>query len=220
MKIYLVLFFPLLFLTSCFEVVEELDLKIDASGTFTYTINMSQSKLELNTALKLDTFMGVKIPTEGDIRMDMERARKVVASSNGISKGTYTADFENYIFIYKIQFDSLTALNNALEDAYDALNKKGNRVLKDRLLMPRNVLTRQSNLDSLGLFNKLNSKKKESLKDATYTCVYRFESAVESVSNKNARTSKNGKAVMLRSNFKSLLNNESTLRNNITLSKQ
>jgi hypothetical protein len=220
MKAYLVLFFPLLFFASCFEVVEELDLKTNASGTFTYTINMSQSKLELNTALKLDTFMGVNIPTEGDVRMDMERARKVVSSTNGISKATYSVDFENYIFIYKIQFDSLAALNSALENAYDALNKKGNRVLKDRLLMPRNVLTRESNLDSLGLFNKLNSKKKGSLKDATYTCVYRFESAVESVSNKNARTSKNGKAVMLRSSFKSLLNNESTLRNNITLSKQ
>jgi len=219
MKVNTLLFSFLLFLSSCFEVVEELDLKDDSSGVFTYTINMSQSKLEINTALKLDTFMGVKIPNEFDIRRDMEKAKGIFTAGDGITSASYTVDFNNYIFIYKINFDSISALNSALGQAYLALSRKGNPILRDKLIMPSNILTRVSGLDSIGRISKLNEKKKEALKEATYICVYRFESAVTEVTNKNARTSKNGKAVMLRSNMKSLMNKETTLTNNITISK-
>lgn len=217
MKRIVLYLFPLLFLTSCFEVVEELDLKRDDSGTFRYTINLSQSKLELNTALKLDTFMGVKIPSESYLRGQMTKANTLISGTEGIRKASYTADFDNYIFIYNIQFDSLKALDKALENTYYTMSNNKKNLFNDKFLMPKNILKRESNIDSLGLFKKMNSSKKGALKEATYTCVYRFEDKVKNVSNKNARTSPNGKAVMLRCNVKSLLNNEITLRNNITL---
>ena len=219
MKIKVFFFSLLLLFSSCFEVVEELDMKDDSSGVFTYTINMSQSKLELNTAFKMDTFMGVKLPKEYEIQADLERAKNIIAKTEGINSAKYSSDFENYIFIFKIGFDSVSALNNALDKTYKALSRKGNPILNDKISMPSNILTRRSGLDSFGVVKNISAKNKEALKDATYTCVYRFESKVASVTNKNARTSKNGKAVMLRSNMKSLLNKETTLTNTITLSK-
>jgi hypothetical protein len=204
----------LLSFSSCFEIIEELDLKKDKSGVFTYTLNMSASKLELNTMFKLDSFKGKDIPSKDEISTEMDEAIRLIKTNPGIKSASYTKNWEDYVFVFKVSFDSIVALNKAMGSTYTSLSEEKLK-LKDRLLMDNGILKRISSLDSLSLFRKLNSKDVEGLAKATYTCVYRFEEKVESVSNKKAKKSKSEKAVMLRSDIKSLLNKETTLRNEI-----
>ncbi|MDG1099057.1 MAG: hypothetical protein P8O20_06720 [Bacteroidia bacterium] len=201
-------------LSSCFEIIEELDLKKDHSGDFTYTLNMSASRLELNTILKLDSFKGRAIPSAKDISADMDKAILLIRQSSGINKAVYTKNWEDYIFEFKISFDSLAALDRALNQTYQKLSKS-KEPLKDRLLMANGLLKRTSRLNRLSWFKKLNSKEVQDLSKANYTCVYRFQEKIKSQSNTHANTSKNGMASLLKSDIKSLLKQQKSVANTI-----
>ena len=201
-------------LSSCFEIIEELDLKKDHSGDFTYTLNMSASRLELNTILKLDSFKGRAIPSAKDITADMDKVILLIRQSSGINKAVYTKNWEDYIFEFKISFDSLAALDRALNQTYQKLSKS-KEPLKDRLLMANGLLKRTSRLNRLSWFKKLNSKEVQDLSKANYTCVYRFQEKIKSQSNTHANTSKNGMASLLKSDIKSLLKQQKSVANTI-----
>ena len=201
-------------LSSCFEIIEELDLKKDHSGDFTYTLNMSASRLELNTILKLDSFKGRAIPSAKDITADMDKVILLIRQSSGINKAVYTKNWEDYIFEFKIGFDSLAALDRALNQTYQKLSKS-KEPLKDRLLMANGLLKRTSRLNRLSWFKKLNSKEVQDLSKANYTCVYRFQEKIKSQSNTHANTSKNGMASLLKSDIKSLLKQQKSVANTI-----
>ncbi len=214
-KIKMILGLTILFsLSSCFEIIEELDLKKDHSGDFTYTLNMSASRLELNTILKLDSFKGRAIPSAKDITADMDKAILLIRQSSGINKAVYTKNWEDYIFEFKIGFDSLAALDRALNQTYQKLSKS-KEPLKDRLLMANGRLKRTSRLNRLSWLKKLNSKEIQDLSKANYTCVYRFQEKIKSQSNTHANTSKNGMASLLKSDIKSLLKQQKTVANTI-----
>ena len=214
-KMKMILGLTILFsLSSCFEIIEELDLKKDHSGDFTYTLNMSASRLELNTILKLDSFKGRAIPSAKDISADMDKAILLIRQSSGINKAVYTKNWEDYIFEFKISFDSLAALDRALNQTYQKLSKS-KEPLKDRLLMANGLLKRTSRLNRLSWFKKLNSKEVQDLSKANYTCVYRFQEKIKSQSNTHANTSKNGMASLLKSDIKSLLKQQKSVANTI-----
>ena len=214
-KMKMILGLTILFsLSSCFEIIEELDLKKDHSGDFTYTLNMSASRLELNTILKLDSFKGRAIPSAKDITADMDKAILLIRQSSGINKAVYTKNWEDYIFEFKISFDSLAALDRALNQTYQKLSKS-KEPLKDRLLMANGLLKRTSRLNRLSWFKKLNSKEVQDLSKANYTCVYRFQEKIKSQSNTHANTSKNGMASLLKSDIKSLLKQQKSVANTI-----
>ena len=59
MKIkYLLLLLPLFF-NSCIEIIDDLTIRNDGSGKLKYTINLSASKLKLNSILALETISDV-----------------------------------------------------------------------------------------------------------------------------------------------------------------
>ena len=52
----------LLLLSSCFDIVEEIDLNENGSGTYGITLNLSQSKIRLSSIMLLDSSQGYKVP--------------------------------------------------------------------------------------------------------------------------------------------------------------
>ena len=67
-SLLIILLFP-----ACFEIVEEVSLNNDGSGSFCFTINMSQSKLNINAMLLLDSVNGRPVPK-------MENMKKTVSA--------------------------------------------------------------------------------------------------------------------------------------------
>jgi hypothetical protein len=68
-------------------------------------------------------------------------------------------------------------------------------------------------------FNKLKAKDKAVFNGATYTSIYRFESAVTSTTNPASNVSKSKKAVMLKSSIMDLINGKINVSNTIQLAK-
>ena len=215
MKRYFLFIAILLGFSSCFEIIEELDLKKDDSGTLTYTINLSQSKMEMSSVLKLDSVKGVKIPSKYEIREVMNSVRDELSYCNGITSVSFEDNWEDYVFVFKVGFDSLSQLTAALEKTYKKLSNHKTPLL-DKIEWSGDTLSRTSKLGTLSLFRRLDEKYIAGLDKAFYTCVYRFDKPIQKSENKRARISKSGKAILLRSNVKNILNKDISLENKIT----
>lgn len=212
MKLYW-LVIPALSLMSCFETVEEINLKADGSGTFNYIVNMSQSRAEISAALKLDSFMGTRIPSLNDVKANVAEAKRRLQSSPGISQVEVLEDYQNYIIQVKGHFTSLDQLNKAAKDVsvqmgadeevmmgsfnYAVTDSSFNRVVSVEL-EPRWIKWAEN------LLGQMATK-------ATYTCVVKSEKQALSVSNASAKISPSGKAVMLRTNAHSVIHDPTVL---------
>ena len=60
-------FFILITLSSCIEIIDDISFNEDGSGTFKYNINLSSSKVKINSALALDSIDGKKVPSRLEI---------------------------------------------------------------------------------------------------------------------------------------------------------
>ena len=61
MRIFLIGFL-ILALSSCVDIWDDIALHADGSGTYKYTVNMSASKVKINSILALDSVDGHYIP--------------------------------------------------------------------------------------------------------------------------------------------------------------
>jgi hypothetical protein len=59
--------------TSCFEIIEEVNMNEDGTGSFNFTINMSQSKIQINSMFLLDSVNGRPMPKKEDFEKALRR---------------------------------------------------------------------------------------------------------------------------------------------------
>ena len=71
---FLVVFFTM---SSCIEIIDDLTFKSDGSGTFKYTLNLSASKLKVNSILALDSLDGKKVPSIQEIKDKIKLSESV-----------------------------------------------------------------------------------------------------------------------------------------------
>ncbi|MGL4598914.1 MAG: hypothetical protein ACRCYO_15460 [Bacteroidia bacterium] len=206
-------------LTGCFEIVEDITVHADGTGTFSYSINMSQSKSQLDGIMKLDSSDGYRVPKKSSIMADIETAKKTLNGINGISAVSSTADWVNYIFNIKFNFNSVQTLNTSLEALSEQFTSDHKRIpeASDNFFWTGKGFERRSHYDAKAMAPKLGQKDKDILRKATYTCIYRFDGEVQSCSNTDAQISKNGKSVMLRLNMLQLAQGDKTMINAIKL---
>lgn len=207
--------------SGCFEILEEVTMKSNGSGTFTYTVNMSQSKAKLASVMALDSVDGHKVPKQNDVIDQIKKAQKTLQGISGITNVAPTWDFTNYIFVMKFDFNNTATLNHALLTLAQTMTKD-----KDKSKVPStisafayasNVFSRKNEYNSKAEIDKLKQKDLDILKTSTYTCIYRFESEVKSCSNADAKISSNKKNVMLKLNMLELLKGDKKIQNTITL---
>ena len=72
-------------LSSCIEIIDDLTIHNDGSGTFKYNINLSSSKLKINSILALDSLNGKKVPSIQEIKNEIERFKTKFQTKAGIS---------------------------------------------------------------------------------------------------------------------------------------
>ena len=91
----------MLMLTSCVEIIEDLKINLDGTGTFKYTINLSSSKIKVASILALDSLYGEKVLKEPEIKEKIQLFKKTLQSQEGISNVLITEDYDNYIFKFQ-----------------------------------------------------------------------------------------------------------------------
>lgn len=199
-------------LSSCFECVEEINLKKDGTGSFVYIVNMSQSKAEINTAFRLDSFMGSKLPSLSEIKTKIANAKNILLASEGISNLAVKENYNDYIIEVRGNFASVEKFNAAIKKCAKQLGANAEAIESDfsyagsDTTYSRSVAAVESKTASkiLGLFGG-------KAEQATYTCIVRTEGKVNKVDNAKAKISPSGKNVLLKVNAGEVLKNSSIL---------
>lgn len=205
--------------TGCFEIVEDVTVHKDGSGTFFYTVNLSQSKARLDGILKLDSSEGYRVPHRKEIDDNILKAKNTLEKSPGITNVVTTSDWANYIFTLKFDFNSVNNLNLAVETVSTELASDHKRIPEaaDNFAFTGTIFDRKSHYDAKTQSPKLTAKDKEILRNASYTCIFRFDNAVALNSNTDAKISKSGKSVMLKLNMLQLATGQKSIVNKVTL---
>lgn len=215
-----VLLFSLLGLTSCIEIIDDITLKNDGSGTLKYTINLSESKVKINSILALDSLDGKKVPSISEMEERIASFKKKLSAKTGISNVTIESNFTTYIFKLQCDFTNVIALQNALKDVIEEESKEKNIPELDQnwLGWDGSKMTRSIPEITVKKTKDLKTEDIELLKQGNYTSITRFERPVEKFDNTAAVLSKNKMAVMIKTNPYALTQNSNILENSIYLS--
>jgi hypothetical protein len=216
----LVVFLSFFGLTSCIEIIDDITLKNDGSGTLKYTINLSESKVKINSILALDSLDGKKVPSIPEMEERIASFKKKLSAKTGISNVTIESNFTNYIFKLQCDFTNVVALQNALKDVIEEESKEKNIPELDQnwLSWDGSKMTRSIPEITVKKTKEIKTEDIELMKQGNYTSITRFERAVEKFDNAAAVLSKNKMAVMIKTNPYALTQNSNILENSIYLS--
>lgn len=209
----------ILSLSSCIEIIDDLSIKSDGSGTFKYTVNLSSSKIKVNSILALDSIDGKKVPSIDEIKRKINEFVKTLDDQNGISNVKVEENFTDFIFKFQCDFSSVTTLQDGLKQAIVILSKEKSIPQLDHnwLTWDGNKLVRSIPEITGRKINEINDTDIELLKKGSYTSITRFDKAVEKFENPSAQLSKSKLAVMVKTDTYRLRENQEILENIIYL---
>lgn len=212
----LIVTLPLLILTSCFDILDKVNVKADGSGEYTLILNASKSKTRLASISKMETINGRKVPKRPEIEAKVNEAAKIFKSTPGISNVKTSMDFDNYIIKLSCNFSKIENINAGLEQlkARNIIGKMiptqiYNQNLAKKIFVRNKVNTFKSDYD------KMSKADREIFNNARYISVLQFENAVKSQSNTAYSLSPNRKAVKMEANITDLILQKKPLQNTI-----
>lgn len=212
----LVLLLPLLLLTSCFDILDKVNIKADGSGEYTLILNASKSKTRLASISKMETINGKKVPKKTEIENKINEASRIFKATPGISNVKTSMDFDNYILKLSCNFKKIENINAGLEQL-KAKNILGKMIptqiysqnLAKKTLVRNKVSTFKEDYDKMGKADK------EVFNNARYTSVMQFESTVKSQTNSAYVLSPNKKAVKLEAEILDIIFQKKQIQNTI-----
>lgn len=208
----------LLFLVSCFEIIEEVTLNNDGSGNILFTLNLSKSRTKLNSIMLLDSVNTYKVPSKNEIKKHFTTIVSKIKQTKGVSNVKNTTNFEDFIFTVTCDFTNVNVLNNvistfgSIEEAKKIAKNKHFTYSKSNKTFARSY---HYNLERE--FKKTKTQDRKIIQDASLTTIYRFESPIVSSKNKIARISGSKKAIMLKIAVQDIIDNKNTIKNTIQL---
>jgi len=212
----LLLLLPFL-LSSCFEIMEEVNMHSATNGHYILTVNMSQSKFQLDKILAQDTLFGMNIPSRKEIEHTFATVTSQVKSTKGISNVVLTKDYTNYIFKLDFDFINTKSLNSAINKVWKTYDRRADTTTV-HYIAQAGTFKKTPNDHLLALYrNKMSLRDREMLNSSSYTSIYRFPHEVKSVSNPNATLSKSKKAVLLKASLLDVVLGKKNIQNDILI---
>ncbi len=220
-KILFVLIAIAICCSSCFQVIEEINVRNNGSGDVTLTLNFSQSKTKLASIMLLDSVSGYKVPSKTDVQRKLNETVEYLRKSEGISNVKKSLDFNNFIATISFSFNDVSNLNNLTDDVMKSLKVKN--VNQSSFVYNKNQGSFSRSYvyttDAKTEYNKLNEDAKSVFKSAAYTGIYRFENEIATFNNKLSTVSKSRKAIMMKASVLDLINGRVNISNKIQLTK-
>lgn len=198
----LLLLLPILFLTSCFDILDKVNVKADGSGEYSLILNASKSKTRLASISKMETINGKKVPKRTEIEAKINEAARIFKTVPGISNVKTSMDFDNYIIKLSCNFKKIENVNSGLEQL-KARNILGKMIPTNIYIHnpAKKTFVRNKINTFKSDYDKLSSSDKEVFNNAKYTSVLQFENTVKSQSNNAYLLSPNRKAMKLEGNI-------------------
>lgn len=213
---FIVLLCCSLSLTSCFEIIHEMDLKKDGSGTLNIVINFSRSKSKIDMLLLLDEINGHRVPTLTEINQKVNIFTDTIKQSKGFSNVRSHFDRENYILDFSCNFSDVNTLNKRIYQSW--LNAEPEKA-SYKSYYKYSAMTFHQNLgeQAMELYTNMPPADREVLIGADYTSILRFENEIRSQSNPAAIIAANKKVIILRSAALKLIQNPKLFNNAVNL---
>ncbi|WBV51100.1 hypothetical protein [Chryseobacterium gambrini] len=212
----LLLLLPLLLLTSCFDILDKINVKADGSGEYSLILNASKSKTRLASISKMETINGKKVPKRSEIEAKINDAARIFKATPGISNVKTSMDFDNYIIKLSCNFKKIENINAGLEQL-KAKNIVGKMVPVQLYSQSpeKKTFTRNKVSSFKNDYDKMSKADKEVFNDAKYTSVMQFENTIKSQTNNAYLLSPNKKAVKLEANVLDFILQKKQLQNTI-----
>ena len=207
-------------MSSCIEIFDDLTIHNDGTGTFKYNINLSSSKLKINSILALDSLNEMKVPSIEDIKSQIARVKSKFEIKPGISNVMIESNFTDFIFKIKCDFTNVGVLQTAIKEVISEENliKNIEDLSHNWISWEGQKLTRDIPEITLKKTKELTPNEIELLTQGKYTSITRFDRPIEKFDNQTAKLSASKTAIMLQTNTYSLLQNAKLLENTIYLS--
>ncbi|HYG40733.1 MAG TPA: hypothetical protein VD908_19040 [Cytophagales bacterium] len=214
------LFISLVFLlSSCFQIIEEINMNNDGSGEVNITLNMSNSKTRLASIMLLDSINGYKVPDENDIQKVLNEAVGYLQNSEGISNVKKTLDMNNFIATISFSFQNISNINHLSSQILQKQKVKYSNPSSYSFAASQGLFIRKYQPVEQGKarYLKLKEEDKSVFRQATYTSIYRFDKDIAKTLNPKAQISKSNKAIMLRCSVEDVITGKVNISNQITL---
>lgn len=209
---------PVVLLTGCFEIVEEVTLHKDGSGHVELTMNLSKSKSRLNSIMLMDSINNYKVPTKADITSSFEKMVKEISKVKGVSNVSKKMDFNEYIFSVSCNFSNIEVLNQIIAHfSSDQKNIKAANLNQFAYNTNTKTFTRSYEYNFAQEIKKVKAADKKVLEGATITTIYRFPNSVASASNPSSKISGSKTAVMLKVGMEEVIAETKNIKNTIVL---
>ena len=213
------IFSLVLILSSCIEIIDDIKVNLDGSGTFKYNINLSSSRTKVNSIIALDSIDGRKIPSLDEIKNKVNLFEDLLINQEGITNVIIDKDFTQFIFKVQCDFKSINDLQKGLKNVISQISSdpKINAAKYNWLSSDSCKFNRMVPQVSTDQVSRIPQKDMDLLKNGTYISITRFNKEIEKVSNHNSKLSKDKKAVMVKTTPYVLTKNKNVLNNTITL---
>ena len=205
--------------TSCIEIWDDLTLNNDGTGTLRYKINLSESKVKVNSILALDSLDGKPVPSKAQISAKINEFVRILDAQVGISNVLVEENYTDFIFKFSCDFSSVRNLQDGIKLSIAQISNEKLNTAADQfwLSWDGNTLVRSIPSYITQQIKNYKLEDAEQLKEGVYTSIARFERPVASFENKLGTLSKNQMAVMVRTNTFELKENQHLLDNTIVL---
>jgi len=213
-----VLLIPIFLLTSCFDILDKVNLKADGSGEYSLILNASKSKTRLASISKMETINGKKVPKKSEIEAKINEAAKIFRTTPGISNVKATLDFENYIIKRSCNFRKIEDINAGLAQlkAKDILGK-----MVPTQIYSHNSAKKTFSKNKVSTFKneyeQLSKADKEVFTDAKYISILQFQNSIQSQSNPSYQMSPNKKALKQEGKILDFIFQKKQIQNTILL---
>ncbi len=197
--------------SSCFEIAEEITIEKNGSGNYINKIDASKFMEQMQMMAALDTtgemMPKLKYSLDSTFSTSWDAYKKV----KGISNVKIDTSKE-FIYILTMDFENVTALNNALGTGKGSNEQnmyvweKGKISRKD---VPLNLGDMKTEDEQLEMY-------KSFMTDFKYSIVFKVPSKVKKVSNEGAKTSEDKKTVTLETNMADVLDGKAKLGCEVT----
>jgi len=217
MKIkYLFVLIPLI-LGSCIEIIDDITIHTDGTGVFKYTINLSSSKIKVNSILALDSLNGRKVPSLAQIESKIADFKLKLSEKPGITSVKTEFNSTDFILKLNVEFASVSQLQQGIKSTIQEMSIEKESLDGDWItwdgktlnrLIPEILATKAKNFENSDV---------DLLKNGTYTSISRFDKPILKTSNINCKLNPSKTASMLQVNTFDLKLNNALIENTITI---
>lgn len=218
MRIFLIGFL-ILALSSCVDIWDDITIHADGSGTYNYRVNMSASKVKINSILALDSVDGRRIPKLAEIKEKIEYYRNKLEEKQGISNVRIESNYDDFIFKIYVDFESVADLQNGIREIIkEEIKDKNDPVLDENWLSWDGKTLTRIVPNFQAVIQKMKAEDQEKLKKGKYTSVSRFDKPIIKCDNPQAKISPTKTAGLIESNTYSVGTNPSVLKSTFVVS--